>query len=75
MHHDAAKVGVLFQSTLPCGERPAQGERVALARSVSIHAPVRGSDHEALAAAIDLCPVSIHAPVRGATLRCQGARF
>ncbi len=56
-----------FQSTRPCGARPAPDPERRLLAPVSIHAPLRGAtlrnDHDAVRV-----PVSIHAPLRGATL-------
>ena len=57
-----------FQSTLPCGERPASMRVLLYIRSVSIHAPVRGATYIIMVFA-QLERVSIHAPVRGATVK------
>ena len=59
-------VVVQFQSTLPRGERLAQGFSVIGGYTVSIHAPARGATYEQWDPA-DIKPVSIHAPARGAT--------
>jgi len=60
--------GVLgeFQSTPPCGGRPAENPLLVSAGLVSIHAPVRGATQEGPGIWRHRA-VSIHAPVRGAT--------
>ena len=59
---------MLFQSTLPRGERLSELCKNLYAYAISIHAPTRG------ATAISCknkrkCKISIHAPTRGATYR------
>ena len=63
---DEALAALLFQSTRPCGARPSLIMTAAAARSVSIHAPVRGATLGG-GSLLDSYRVSIHAPVRGAT--------
>ena len=57
---------LLFQFTLPRGERPDPDKTLEEIREVSIHAPARGATGHVSReqAHID---VSIHAPARGAT--------
>ena len=57
----------MFQSTLPCGERPNVISKVPVICEVSIHAPVRGATKTSIGI-FSGRRVSIHAPVRGATL-------
>ena len=61
-----ASFDVLFQSTLPRGERPGllPGEEVKY--EISIHAPARGAT-EAKGKSKEKKRISIHAPARGAT--------
>ena len=57
---------IRFQSTRPCGARPAGGHGKEKGSGVSIHAPTRGATKE-YHDVWTLERVSIHAPTRGAT--------
>ena len=75
----ACRRSTMFQSTLPCGERPGGAEDGPGRQGVSIHAPVRGATPHRRRL-LDGAEVSIHAPVRGATrqgrpLHRRGRRF
>ena len=65
---------LLFQSTLPRGERRNSYGNANFLSIVSIHAPTRGATpltYEAIFPAI----VSIHAPTRGATIMHNGSNI
>jgi len=55
-----------FQSTLPCGERPAETSAIGGTINISIHAPLRGATSSMMVPVI-VGVISIHAPLRGAT--------
>ena len=59
-------VHVLFQSTLPRGERPRYYTGLHRIKEISIHAPARGATTVVRIGRI-IVPISIHAPARGAT--------
>ena len=58
---------VIFQSTLPHGERPARRPRRGRDRLISIHAPAWGATGFAVAFWFAADLISIHAPAWGAT--------
>ena len=58
--------GVLFQSTLPRGERRSSHPCRIVNAIISIHAPARGATRCTRSSCADF-PISIHAPARGAT--------
>ena len=58
---------VLFQSTLPRGERLWQGFTAEYNPIISIHAPTRGATTDS-SKAVGADIISIHAPTRGATI-------
>ena len=60
------KVEIIFQSTLPRGERRYDGKLNDLSASISIHAPTRGATKITLFF-MYIFFISIHAPTRGAT--------
>ena len=57
---------LVFQSTLPRGERPEERAFVRFLRMISIHAPARGATYP-IAYTKVVQYISIHAPARGAT--------
>ena len=57
---------IIFQSTLPQGERQEQQMTIFDFMEISIHAPTRGATIDLNNGAC-LCDISIHAPTRGAT--------
>ena len=59
---------IVFQSTLPQGERHTSGHVKPIKFRISIHAPTRGATCCRCEDAA-LCQISIHAPTRGATDR------
>ena len=59
--------GVVFQSTLPRGERRSGQKHRSYRCWISIHAPARGATTTLLRIAV-MESISIHAPARGATL-------
>ena len=64
-----------FQSTHPCGVRPAGLRHAQGCRAVSIHAPLRGATNADDTATATITLVSIHAPLRGATVGAVSRRF
>ena len=58
---------LIFQSTLPCGERPTSENRQSYTGFISIHAPLRGATYQILKKTVIPIIISIHAPLRGAT--------
>ena len=58
---------VLFQSTLPQGERPRLQDGNLHDSVISIHAPARGATQKPIKVLKQLI-ISIHAPARGATV-------
>ena len=61
-----AGIFIEFQSTLPQGERLAEGVRNTPYMGISIHAPTRGATMDR-PQSLSFCAISIHAPTRGAT--------
>ena len=57
---------VLFQSTLPRGERPSSISQFTNLIQISIHAPTRGATCDFKVSLVSFM-ISIHAPTRGAT--------
>ena len=60
------QICVLFQSTLPQGERPPLHSGTVCIINISIHAPTRGATNKGFQKAL-FRAISIHAPTRGAT--------
>ena len=60
------KVDLLFQSTLPRGERLKKQVHELVAIQISIHAPARGAT-DGFSENAESLDISIHAPARGAT--------
>ena len=59
---------VLFQSTLPRGERRRARFPFLLSNPISIHAPARGATLLCFTGIVFQNSISIHAPARGATI-------
>ena len=57
---------MIFQSTLPRGERPLRKNGLSQSPIISIHAPTRGATLQDFYS-FQILPISIHAPTRGAT--------
>ena len=66
--------GLLFQSTLPRGERLTGSGRSSSQLRISIHAPTRGATKSAEYVA-SITDISIHAPTRGATWHASPQRI
>ena len=64
----------VFQSTLPCGERPRSFTVMSMVVVFQSTLPC-GERLPGACAAFNQAPVSIHAPVRGATVNLQLANF
>ena len=63
---DALNDGLIFQSTLPRGERLLLAKFLSVVCEISIHAPTRGATLTADQVQ-QIQRISIHAPTRGAT--------
>ena len=68
---------IVFQSTLPRGERQDDLATVARIDKISIHAPARGATGDPTMQIEYMISISIHAPARGATIlnRCKGGNY
>ena len=65
--------GLDFNPRSPCGERPADAFETQQASTISIHAPLVGSDMSFLFPGLPL-QISIHAPLVGSDLSAEGVK-
>ena len=68
--HGAWPPEILFQSTLPRGERRRASRQCSCVPGISIHAPARGATGRR-DSRFRFLDISIHAPARGATAVCR----